>query len=98
MDRVIQQDIVDQKIINRPYATRIVDFVLDSKGRAWWIAQGTLPATVMLNQFDTVEFWADGVRYEGFLPAHPQGQFIRSQGSTSMTWAVTVWFLKVYRG
>ena len=65
-DKVIRQDIIDQKIISRPYVKRIADYILDSKGRAWWIAQGTLPATEMLNQFDVVEFWADGVRYEGF--------------------------------
>lgn len=92
--RIIKKEIVDERIISYPYALRICDYVLDSLGRPWRPAQGSLPCVEMLNRMDDVEFWADGVRYEGFLPSHPSMSFDIYQGQVAQLWSVTVLFLK----
>lgn len=93
-DKIISMEIVDEKVVSSQYAWRIVQYIIDARGRAWWTVQGTMTAVEPLNRFDKVEFFADGQRYEGFLTEHPvlQGSF--SQGAATQTWDVTISFLK----
>ena len=93
-DRIVIKKIVDEQILSKSYAMRIADYILDFYGRKWWTAQGQMAATEMLYQFDDVEFWADGVRYEGFLPFQPDLSYNITQGKVDLLWSVTVLFLK----
>ena len=34
------KEIVDEKIISKPYAMRIADYILDAVGIKWWRLQG----------------------------------------------------------
>lgn len=92
-DRIISKEIVDEKIISHPYAWRIINYILDTQGRAWWTVQGQMAATEPLNRFDKVEFFLDGENYEGFLAEHPVSKGSFSHGSATQTWDVTILFL-----
>lgn len=93
-DRIITREIVDELIVSYPYAIRICDYILDRFGRPWWTASGSIAVTEVLNRGDDVEFWADGVRYDGFLPSHPAMSYTLTQGRVEQLWAVTVLFLQ----
>lgn len=93
-DRIITREIVDELIVSYSYVLRIADYILDRFGRAWWTASGSLAVTEIFNRGDVVEFWADGIRYEGFLPSHPAMSFAVTQGRVEQLWNVTALFLK----
>lgn len=93
-DRIITREIVDELIISYPYAIRIADYILDRFGRSWWTARGTLAVTEVLNRGDAVELWADGIRYDGFLPSAPAMSFTIDQGRVEHLWNITALFLK----
>lgn len=93
-DRIVLKKIVDKHILSRPYATRIADYILASQGIKWWNVQGQMAATEMLYRFDDVEFWADGVRYEGFLTDDPLLNYSIKQGDVAMIFDINGWFIK----
>ena len=93
-DRILIKEIVDEKIISKPYAMRIADYILDRYGLKLWRMQGLMAATDMLYKDDDIEFWVDGVHYDGFLVDHPtlKGKF--GQGQASLVFNVDILFLK----
>lgn len=93
-DQVSVKEIIDEKIISKAYAMRIADYVLDAYGRKWWRMQGTMAATEMLYKDDSVEFWSDGVRYEGLLLDHPDLKGSFGQGTASLIFNIEGIFLK----
>ena len=93
-DRIFIKEIVDKKILSKPYAIRIANYILDRYGRKWWVMQGKMAATDMLYQFDDVEFWLDGVRYQGFLTDHPELNFSIKLGESFLIFQIEGHFLK----
>ena len=69
-------------------------YILDAEGYKWWTMQGNMAATEMLYKDDDVEFWIDGVRYEGFLADNPPLKATFRQGEASLIFNVNVLFLK----
>lgn len=92
-DKIIAKEIIDENIINYPYALRICNYIIESQGQKWWKATGTTAATEIINRGDSVEFISDNTIYNGFIPIHPSFNYNISQGKVSMTWNVTIWFL-----
>lgn len=92
--RIVTKEIIDEKIISKPYAIRIAGYILDAEGRKWWRMQGDLAATEMLYKDDPVEFWVDGVRYTGFLADHPSLKASFGQGAASKIFNIEGLFLK----
>lgn len=93
-DKIVIKKIIDEKIISKPYAMRIADYILDTEGHKWWRMQATMAATEMLYKDEGVEFWVDGVRYEGFLVDHPDLKAMFRQGKAALSFNVDVLFLK----
>ena len=93
-DRIVIKEIVDEKILSKLYAMRIARYILDAEGYKWWRMQGTMAATEMLYKDDPVEFWVDGVHYEGFLTDHPPLKATFRQGEAALVFNVDVLFLK----
>lgn len=93
-DQHVIKEIVDEKILSKPYAMRIADYILDTEGHKWWSLQGTLAATEMLYKDDDVRFWIDGQQYEGFLADHPVLKATFQQGQASLLFNVEIFFLR----
>ena len=93
-DQHIIKEIIDEKIISKPYAMRIADYFLDRYGNKWSIEQGTMAATELLYKDDAVEFWKDGKHYEGFLLDHPVLKGTFQQGSAALLFNVEIFYLR----
>jgi len=90
----IIKEIVDEKIVSKPYAMRIANYILDTEGQKLWRMQGTMAATEMLYKDDAVQFWIDGQQCEGFLADHPALKGTFQQGQASLVFNVDVLFLR----
>ena len=93
-EKYVIKEIVDEKILSKPYAMRIADYILDAEGLKWWSLQGTMAATEMLYKDDDVRFWIDGRQYDGFLADHPPLKGTFGQGQASLLFNVEILFLR----
>jgi hypothetical protein len=88
------KEIVDEKILSKPYAMRIAEYILDTEGHKWWSLQGIMAATEILYKDDDVRFWIDGQQYEGFLADHPVLKATFQHGQASLLFNVEILFLR----
>lgn len=94
VDRILIKEIVDEKILSKPYAMRVADYILDTEGNKWSGVRGTVAATEMLYKDQDIQFWLDGVRYDGFLADHPNLKVFFGQGEAALLFDVDVLFFK----
>jgi len=93
-DRILIKEIVDEKIISRPYTMRIAEYILDKEGNKWSGVRGVMAATELLYKDQDIQFWLDGVRYDGFLADHPDLKVSFRQKEAALLFDVEVLFLK----